>query len=216
LREQERSMELSKSERMRCRTFRSLTSALRFRSSAYPCDPPPQPLLLCSHSVKLLTQCVCPPQVGLIAVNCLGDSSVVTGHVNTASHHFSNKSQHSSKPANNGSTRNRSSGAVSDDPEVARRIERLEGIKLRLASDEEFDAAASLKGALSNVTSLAGAVRELGEKMKVAAREEDYGEAGRLKKQKEASFGAMMDALVGAEESVKVSKGVQGGKRRVK
>ena len=87
---------------------------------------------------------------------------------------------------------------------------------MRLASDEEFDAAASLKGALSNVTSLAGAVRELGEKMKVAAREEDYGEAGRLKKQKEASFGAMMDALVGAEESVKVRKGVQGGKRRVK
>ena len=62
------------------------------------------------------------------------------------------------------------------DPHISQRLAALEEVKIRKATAEEFDEAASLKSAIDNVTSLAEAVESLGQRMKHAAASEDYSE----------------------------------------
>ncbi|GMH54061.1 hypothetical protein TL16_g01598 [Triparma laevis f. inornata] len=144
-------------------------------------------------------------QVGLIAINCLGVSDSVVGNVSVEGY----RSSGHQVPGNSssGKTGGRAGGAGGarslqfKDPQLTQRLKALEGVKKAKAAAEDFDDAALLKAALDNVTSLAEAVDNLAARMKEAAVNEDYAEAARLKKQREATKLAMNDALEDAESS---------------
>ena len=153
-------------------------------------------------------------QVGLIAINCLGVSESVVGNVPVESY----RSSGHQVPGNSSSSKaaGRGGGAKSlqfKDPQLTQRLKALESVKKAKAAAEEFDDAALLKAALDNVSSLAEAVDNLAARMKEAAVNEDYAEAARLKKQREATKLAMNDALEDAESSVRSELESYGGGR---
>jgi centrosomal protein CEP104 len=136
-------------------------------------------------------------QVGIIAINCLGNSNKIDGLVMTDNYH---KQTHHA-PGAGGPKKIGGEGKTFQENGVGRRLKALDSIKLSYAREEDFDSASDIKNCIVNVTGLAEACDDLEERMKRAARDEDYAEAGRLKKQKEACKLNMLEALEDAERN---------------
>ena len=146
-------------------------------------------------------------QVGIIAINCLGSSNKVDGLVATDGYHQQVHHAPSAGKKRSGE------GKSFQENGVGRRLQALDTLKLSFARSEDFDSASDIKNSIMNVTSLAEACDELEEKMKSAATSEDYAEAGRLKKQKEACKTNMLEALADAETTYGGKGGGGDGRR---
>jgi len=116
-------------------------------------------------------------------------------------HHHNKIEQSQSKHHHN--NQEQRGGTLKNDPDLLHRVSNLEKVKRKMATREDFDSAAKLKSFIQNVRGLADAIDSIESRMKKAAKEENYGEASRMKKSRESTRRALEEALDDAESTVR-------------
>ena len=158
-------------------------------------------------------------QVGLIAINMLGEvegeqgcgtSSIQKGVSYNKKGEQDHKMVHINNPNNEARANSMqetpqfllsSAPKIALDSSLLTRIEKLETVKRNMAAAEDFENAARLKDILTNVHNLFEAFIKIEEQMKVAAFEENYPVASRLKIQRDKAKRIALESLNDAEQN---------------
>lgn len=156
-------------------------------------------------------------QVGIIAINMLGkiegEQTCIESTVQKKGIRYRYPSSDQNNPVyeveENDLLSKKETGSSSDsmripglDPNIQERLDKLREEKDKMVWAEDFDNASRLKDVLTNVNKLFSDFTELGENMKLAALEENYPEASRLKQERDHKRVSAMKSLEHAEKIV--------------